>query len=230
MRDDTGVFRSGLRVFWLVMCVALTLPAWGEAPKTPPPAGSYVSDFAHVMTPLGIAHLNRLCGKVEHETHDRIDVVTVNSTGGKPIEEYAAQLQKSWKTGPREAMVVVAVGQRQRWIAARSGLEGVVSREELNKIGGQMVPLLRNNDFDGAMTESVDELAARMAESAGVKMKLLLPWGASALVPEEDRWLQPVTWGLTVLLFASLGVWAYASGLGDTMRQKMSRRTGGQRR
>lgn len=217
-------------VFLLLMCAVLSLSAWGQAAKAHPQAGSYVSDFAHVMTPRGIAHLNRLCGKVEHTTHDRIDVVTVQSTGGEPIEEYAAQLQAAWKTGPREAMVVVAVGQRQRWIAVQSGLEGVVSRAELNKISGEMVPLLRNNNFDGAMTVAVDELAAQMAASAGVKMKLLLPWGASAVVPEEDRWLQPVTWGLTVLLFASLGVWAYASGLGDTMRRKMSRRTGGQRR
>lgn len=228
MKDDKGVLRGDFRVVLLLLCAVL--PAWGQAVKTLPKRAGYVNDFAHVMTPKGTARLDRLCSKVERETNDRIDVVTVETTDGEPIEEYATQLQKAWKTGPREAMVVVAVGQRQRWIAAQSGLQGAVSRSELNKISGQMVPLLRNNDFDGAMTVAVDELAARMAESAGVKMNLRLPWGAPAVVPAEDRWVKSVTWGLTVLLFASLGVWAYASGLGDTMRRKLGKKTGGQRR
>ena len=228
MKGATGVLRGDFRVVFLLLCAAL--PAWGQGAKSLPKRAGYVSDFAHVMTPKGIARLDRLCGRVEHETHDRIDVVTVEKTGGEPIQEYAAQLQKAWKTGPREVMVVVAVGQRQRWIAEQSELEGVISRAELSKISGQMVPLLRSNNFDGAMTVAVDELAARMAESAGVKMKLRLPWGAPAVIPAEDRWLKPVTWGLTVLLFASLGVWAYASGMGDAMRRKIGKGTGGRRR
>jgi uncharacterized protein len=212
----------------LLACAAL--PACGQRAESLVRPKGYVGDFAHVISARTAARLNRLCGEVERETHDRIDLVTVTTTGGEPIEQYAVSLQKAWGRGDREAMVIVAVGQRQRWIAAQSGLATALSRTELNKISGQMVPMLRNNDFDGAMVLAANELAAGMTASAGVKMKLRLPWGAPAVVPDGDRWVKPAMWILSLVLFASLGVWAYASGLGDALRRKIWKRTGEERR
>lgn len=213
---------------WLLACAAF--PACGQRAGSLAKPTGYVGDFAHVMSARAAARLNRLCGEVDRETHDRIDLVTVKTTGGEPIEPYAESLQKAWGRGDREAMVIVAVGQRQRWIAAGSGLTQVLRRAELNKISGQMVPMLRDNDFDGAMTLAANELARGMTANAGVRMKPSLPWGAPAVVPVEDRWLEPVMVGLSVLLFASLGVWAYASGLGGAVRRKIWKGTGEERR
>lgn len=226
-QKNRGGVRAGFRTA-LLLCVAL--PAFGQSVKSLPQPVGYVSDFAQVMSPRTVARLNQLCGRVEQETHDRIDVVTVQRTGGEPIEQYAVNLQRAWKVGGREAMVLIAVGQRQRWIAAESALEAALSPADLEKISGQMVPMLRNNDFDGATTMAVEELAARMAQNAGVKMNVKLPWGVPAAVPAEDRWLKPLTCGLTVLMFASLGVWAYTAGLGDAVRRRMGKRMGRERR
>lgn len=206
--------------------LGMALPVCGQAASKLPRSQGYVSDFAHVLSARTTARLNRLCDEVENETHDRIDLVTVKTTDGEPIEQYAANLQQTWGRGPHEVMVVVAVGQRQRWIAAQVGLESALHPAEIEKISGQMVPMLRNNDFDGAMTLAVDELAAHLAASTGAKMNLHLPWGAPAVVPVEDRWLKPVTLVLSVLMFASLGLWVYASGMGDAVRRKMRKRTG----
>jgi uncharacterized protein len=211
----------------LLLCAAL--PAQGQRVESLPKPVGYVSDFAHVMSPGAIAKLNQLCSQVESETHDRIDVVTIETTGGEPMQQYVADLRRSWKSGKREAMVVVAVKDRQRLIAAGPGLEAFLPRAELNKISGQMVPMLRNNDFDGAMNLAVAELAARMGNSAGVKMGLRLPWGAPAAAPAKYGWLRPVTWGLVLLLFVSLGVWAYASEAGDAIRRKLGKRGRGKR-
>lgn len=213
--------RVGFGVLLVLVCAAF--PAWGEGTTSLPKPEGYVSDFAHVMSAKTIARLNRLCGEIEHKTHDRIDVVTVTSTDGEPIEEYATALQQAWRQGDREAMVMVAVGQRQRWIAAESGLARALPPAEIEKVSWQMVPMLRNNDFDGAMIVAVNELGAQMAESAGVKMNLRLPWGTPTTVPVEYRWIRPVTWGLTILLFASLGVWVYASELGDSLRRRIGK-------
>ncbi len=213
-----------------VLLLCISLPVWGQPVKTLPRPAKYVSDFAHVMSPGATRRLNRLCGRVERKTHDRIDVVTVVTTGKEPIEQYAANLQRAWKTGGREAMVVVAVRDRRRWIAASGGLRAALPRAVLNRISGQMVPMLRNNDFDGAMTLAVDELGARMARNAGVKMNLRLPWGAPAAAPARDAWATPVMEILGALLVASFLVWAYASGLPEVLRRKMNRGTGRKRR
>lgn len=222
---------AGLAMAILLLCVPA--PVWAQTAKSLPKPVGCVSDFAHVMSPATIAQLNQICGEVAQKTHGRIDVVTVQTTDGEPIEQYAAELQRSWMTGNHEVMVIVAVGQRQRWIAVENGLEPVFSGADLTSVSGAMVPMLRSNDFDGAMALAVKELAARMARHAGVKMDLQLSQGAPAQVPatppEQDAWLQPLTWGLAVLLLVSLGVWVYASGLGDTVLRKMSRSTGRER-
>lgn len=211
--------RVDLRVLLLLVWAAF--PVWAQGAVKLPKRVGYVSDFAHVMSARRIERLDQLCGEIERRTHDRIDVVTVTSTDGKPIEQYATALQQDWGQGDREAMVIVAVSQRQRWIAVESGLAGALPPAEIAKIDGQMVPMLRNNDFDGAMMLAVNELGAQMASSAGVKMHLQLPWGAPPKVPAEYRWIRPVTWGLTILLFASLAVWVYVSELGDRLRRRL---------
>ena len=225
MANGNKTMVRGLRVDFrvLLLLVCAVLPGWGQGRRSLPKPEGYVSDFAHVMSAKSIGRLDRLCGEIEQRTHDRIDVVTVTSTDNERIEQYAAGLQQAWGFGDREAMVIVAVGQRQRWIAVESGLARALSPAEIEKISGQMVPMLRNNDFDGAMTLAVDELGARMADRAGVKMNLRLPWGAPASVPVKYRWIGPVTWGLTILLIVSLAVWAYASELGDRLRRRLGK-------
>ncbi|MGC8548938.1 MAG: TPM domain-containing protein [Acidobacteriaceae bacterium] len=221
VRTGRGL-RGDFRVLLLLLFAASS--AWGQGTTSLPKRAGYVSDFAHVMSAKTIGRLDALCGEIERRTHDRIDVVTVTSTDGEPIEQYANALQEAWRQGDREAMVMVAVGQRQRWIAAESGLAQALPPAEIEKISGQMVPMLRNNDFDGAMMLAVNELGARMAASAGVRMHLETPWGAPASVPAEYRWIRPVTWGLTILLFASLAVWAYTSEIGDSLRRRLGKR------
>lgn len=221
MRRIRRILQADFSVFLLLFSAAL--PGWGQPVKSLQKPAGYVSDFAHVMSARSIARLNKLCGEIERKTHDRIDVVTVKTTGGEPIEQYAAALQEAWGDGSHEAMVLVATGQRQRWISAESGLARALPPVAIEKISGQMVPMLRNNDFDGAMMLAVKELGAQMAASAGVKMDLRLPWGAPVSIPREDRWIRPVTWGLTILLFASLGIWAYASEVGDRLRRRFGK-------
>jgi uncharacterized protein len=226
--DDKAKVRpaQGLRVDFrgLLLLVCVAFPAWGQGTARLPKREGYVSDFAHVMSAKTITRLDRLCGEIERRTHDRIDVVTVTSTDGEPIEQYATSLQQAWRQGDREAMVIVAVGQRQRWIAVESGLAGALPPAEIVKISGQMVPMLRNNDFDGAMILAVNELGAQMGANSGVKMHLQTPWGAPATVPAKYRWIRPVTWGLTILLFASLAVWAYTSELCDSLRRRLGKK------
>ena len=205
--------------------MAVVLPVYGQAAgRLPQPVG-HVSDFAHVMSPATIAKLNELCARVERQAHSRVDVVTVKTTAGESIQAYAANLERAWTLGHREVMVVVAVKQRQRWIAASSGLVKVLPRKELNRISWQMVPMLRKNDFDGALTLAVDELAVKIAKSADVNLNVHLPWQArvAAQRTKHADWLQPVTVVLAVMLVVSFVIWVFSSGLlgaGQRKRKK----------
>jgi uncharacterized protein len=199
-------------------CLALGLPARAQAVKDLPRPTDYVSDLAHVMSPATIARLDKVCGEVDHEAHAQIAVVTINTTDGLPIQQYAVQLEDAWKVGPkatdRGLIILIAVQDRKRWIETGYGLEGVLPDALVGQIGRQMVPYLRENDFDSALTLAVDETSQVIAKDAGVKLKPLTRQGAEmAQKPQHLSFLQVVGVFLFILMVIALLIWAGSSGL-----------------
>ena len=74
--------------------------AWGEAVKDLPQPTSYVSDFAHVLSPQTVAELESLCSQLDHSTANaKIAVVTVRNLDGEDSAQYANELEDHWKMG-----------------------------------------------------------------------------------------------------------------------------------
>jgi len=170
--------------------------------KDLPQPTDYVSDFAHVMSPTAIRQIGLLCGQVDQQAHAQIAVVTVNTTNGLPVQDYGVQLYEKWKIGAkgsdRGVLILIATQDRKRWIATGYGLESILPDGKVGQIGRQMVPLLRNNDFDGALTLAVDEVAQIIASDAGVKLTPLTPQG------REYTEAQPVHLSLGKLIVGAI--------------------------
>jgi uncharacterized protein len=151
--------------------------------KDLPKPTDYVSDLAHVMSPTVKQQLGLICGQIDHEAHAQIAVVTVKTTNGTPIGDYVVQLEEAWKVGPKSSdrgvIVLVAVNDRKRYISTGYGLESILPDSRVGQIGRQMVPMLRNNDFDGALTLAVDEISQIIAGDAGVRLTPLTRQGAA---------------------------------------------------
>jgi uncharacterized protein len=178
-----GMLRLRVRAWIVLLALACAVvPAFGQAVKDLPKPTDYVSDLAHVMSPAVKLRLNRLCGQVDHEAHAQIAVVTVNTTNGEEIQPYAVELEDAWKVGNKQdrgVILLVAVNDRKRWIETGYGLEGILPDGRVGQIGRAMVPMLRNNDFDGAFTLGVDEISQIIANDAGVKLQPLTRQGAA---------------------------------------------------
>jgi uncharacterized protein len=197
----------------ILLCAA---PAHSQAVKDLPRPTDYVSDYAHVMSAQAIDQLNHLCGEVDHEAHAQIAVVTVNTTNGEPIQQYAVELEDAWKVGPkgsdRGVIVLLAVKDRHRWIETGFGLEGILPDGKVGEIGRQMVPMLRNNDFDGAVTLAVDEISQIIAQDAGVKLQPLTQGGAAQQQPHAT--VGQIIGGIVFLIFVLIFlIWAGGHGL-----------------
>jgi len=67
-------------------------------------------------------------------------------------------------------LILLAVRDHQRRIEVGYGLEGILPDGKLGDIGREMVPQLRANDFDGAVTLAVDEVAQVIAADAKVTL------------------------------------------------------------
>lgn len=198
----------------LVLCAAL--PAWSQAVKDLPKPTDYVSDFAHVMSQAAIDQLDRVCGEVDHEAHAQIAVVTVNNMNGESPDQYAVDLEDAWKVGPKNSdrgvIVLVSVQDRHRFILTGFGLEGILPDGKVGEIGRQMVPMLRANDFDGAMTLAVDEISQIISQDAGIQLKPLTQWGAAQQRPHAST--GQVIGGIVFLVLVVIFLlWAGGSGL-----------------
>ncbi len=166
--------RSGAALAVSLLCVtALCQPV-----KSLPRPTDYVSDLAHVMSPTVKQQINRLCGQVDHQANAQIAVGTVETTDDEPIEQYAVDLYQAWGIGKkgikegsdRGVLILFAVKDRKRFISTGYGLEGILPDATVSAIGRQMVPMLRNNDFDGAVSLAVNQISQIIARDAGVTL------------------------------------------------------------
>jgi uncharacterized protein len=201
---------------WLAGSVCAPAPAFAQAVKDLPRPTDYVSDDAHVVSAQAIDQLNHLCGEVDHEAHAQIAVVTVDTTNGEPIQQYAVELEDAWKVGPkgsdRGVIVLLAVKDRRRWIETGYGLEGILPDGKVGEISRQTVPMLRNNDFDGAVTLAVDEISQIIAQDAGVQLQPLTRWGAQQQQPHAT--VGQIIGGIVFLILVVIFlIWAGGSGL-----------------
>jgi uncharacterized protein len=173
---------TGFRVKLSTSFLLLTLlagftasAALAEAVDSLPKPTDYVSDNAHVLSAETVARLDRLCTQLDHSAANaQVAVVTVRTLDGTDAADYANQLETKWKMGTkgsdRGVLVLLAVDDHKRRIEVGYGLEGILPDAKIGDIGREMVPYLRANDFDSAVTLAVSQVGQVIAEDAKVSL------------------------------------------------------------
>ena len=135
---------------------------------------NYVSDFAGVLNSATQSQLNDLCRQIDQKAHAQIAIVTVKSTDGDDIVSYAVALYQAWGIGPKSSdrgvLVLIAVQDRKYWAAVGYGLEPILPDGKVGGFGREAVPLLRNEDFNGAATLFASRVANVIAQDAGITL------------------------------------------------------------
>ena len=167
--------RRNFKLLTLLLSLALPFVALGEDAKSLPRPTDYVSDFAHVLSPEAVSRMNRICTQLDRSAANaQVAIVTVNSLDGADPSEWANDLETKWKMGrkgsDRGVLILLAVKDHKRRIEVGYGLEGILPDARLGDIGREMVPSLRANDFDGAVSGALDELAQTIATDAKVSL------------------------------------------------------------
>ena len=139
-----------------------------------PSPTNYVNDFAGVLSAETQASLNTLCAQLDRQAHAQVAVVTVKTLAGEPIENFATALEDKWKVGKkgtdRGLLLILATEDRKYRIEVGYGLEGILPDGRVGDIGRQMIPYLGQNDFDGAISMAVRQMAGVIAADAGVTL------------------------------------------------------------
>jgi len=140
-----------------------------------PQPTDYVSDYAHVLSPQAVARLDALCAQLDHsQANAQIAVVTIRTLDGDEQADYATRLYSKMKIGKkgsdRGLLLLLAVDDHKRQIIVGYGLEGILPDGKVGDIGREMVPGLRANDYDGAVTQAVGQVAQVIAADAKITL------------------------------------------------------------
>ena len=189
-----GFRRASSTVFRLLLAGLLgffVTQARAEQVKDLPQPTDYVSDYAHVLSAQTIAQLDGICAQLDHsKANAQIAVVTVHNLNGDDAADFADDLETKWKMGrkgsDKGALVLLAVDDHKYRIEVGYGLEGILPDGKVGDIGREMVPYLRANDYDSAVSLAVGQVAQVIAADAGVSLTDQ-PAVAAAPVQQENH-------------------------------------------
>ncbi len=109
-----------------------------------PEHDGYVTDQAGVLWNEEIENLEQLLSQIEESTTVEIAILTVQSTKGITISDYATQVGQAWGVGKGDIdnglMIVAAIKDRKWFMATGYGLEGSVSDALAKRIGEKNFP------------------------------------------------------------------------------------------
>ncbi len=165
------LFAKAIRVAIVLLALPLLLHTEPVSQLHPT---DYVNDFAHVLDADTIAQLDNICQQIEQKAHAQIAVVTVNSLDGSDIESYAVDLYKKWGIGSKATdhgvLILLSVQDRRARIEVGYGLEPILPDGKTGSFGREAVPLLKQNDYNGAILLMTSRVAGVIAQDAGIEL------------------------------------------------------------
>jgi uncharacterized protein len=171
----------------LPIALALFLWSWPltavDVNSLPAPTG-YVDDFAHVLSPGDQAQLTAFCGSVERQLGVQFALVTVDTIGNTPVEDFAVQLARKWGIGDRKTsqgvLLLLVIRDHKSDIETGRGIEPYINDGFAGGTLRSMRPRLRTGDYGAALLEGARAMAQQIAVGKGI------PFSADA-VPVPSR-------------------------------------------
>ena len=157
-------------LLWLALALAMA-PA---AAQTFPKFTGFVVDDANVLDPETEAALTAKLDSLQRDTKRQLVVATIADLQGYPLADYGYRLGRAWGVGLKEAdngaILFIApnepTGQRGPRLEVGYGLEPILTDAFASSVTmGQMSPMLRAGDIQGAMIAGTDSIIAQLRAS-----------------------------------------------------------------
>jgi uncharacterized protein len=161
----------------VILTVWSAVPAAGSvaAPNLPVPS-EYVDDLAGVVNAQDKHSLNGILQELEQKTGVQYIILTVQTTGGIPIEDFSINLaHNQWKLGQKGKdnglLFTLAVKDRAYRFEVGYGLEGFITDRFAGQVGRDvLVPYLKKGQYSQGIYEVNLRIVQRIAQEAGVQL------------------------------------------------------------
>ena len=157
-------------IFIVYLCVSIP---WTQA--TLPEPRYYVEDHANVIQSDHERSLNGFLQELEQKTGIQYIVLTVQTTGGIPIEQFAIELAQNWKLGQKGKdsglLFVIAMQDRHYRFEVGYGLEGIITDQYCGSVGRNVLkPQLQSNHISLGIYEANITVIDHLANALGAQM------------------------------------------------------------
>jgi len=203
------VFFASLTVLLLISATAISSSGRADLPMP----SHYVEDYANVINSSDEQSLNGILQELEQKTGTQYIILTVESTGGLPIEQFSIELAEKWKLGQagkdNGMLFTLATKDRKYRFEVGYGLEGFITDQYCGRVGRDiLVPYIRKGNYSGGIYEANLQIVQKIASQFGVTLT-----GMPKLAPvpaERTRQGLPCCSALPILflfliLFGGLG-------------------------
>jgi uncharacterized protein len=145
--------------------------------------------LANVLNASDKEALESLCTQVDRELGAQFSLVTINTLGGEPIEEFTLELGRKWGVGNKQnegLLLLLVIQDHKDRIEVGRGLEPYITDGFSGGTLREMRPLMRQGDYGGALSEAVRALAERIAEGKNIQFAAASPDREQRPAPRED--------------------------------------------
>ncbi len=133
----------------------------------------YVEDYANVINDSDEQSLNGILQELEQKTGAQYIILTVKTTEGVPLQQFAIELTDKWKLGQKGKdngmLFVLAAADRKYRFEVGYGLEGFITDQYCGQIGRDvLVPYLKKGDYGKGIYQANLQIVQKIAKQSGV--------------------------------------------------------------
>lgn len=149
-----------------------TLAAFGKIPSAT--KEFYVNDYAGVFSDTWKEELCKAGEQLYEDTTAQLVVLTVDTTDGEDISDYAVETGRKWGIGSKKknngVLIVLSVSDRKVWVSVGYGLEGKLPDSKTGRLLDEYaVPSYKNNQFEKGTVELYYALLNEIREEYGLE-------------------------------------------------------------
>lgn len=135
----------------------------------------YVEDDASVISSYQEEKLNLLLNELEQKTGIQFIVLTINTTGGIPIEQYSIELAEQWKLGQKGKdngfLLTIALNDRKYRFEVGYGLEGFLTDQYCGRVGRDvLVPAMKRRQYSEGIYQATLAVVNKIATHYNVQL------------------------------------------------------------
>lgn len=159
------LLKSTVGFLWILIVPLFVL---AETAQPTPMPGSFVHDFAGVISDERKAEIQLQAQRLKDEFKTEIAVVTIDSLQGEDSFDYSTRMARSWGIGSKEndvrgLLILVAVNDRKTAFRTSRHIEGELPDGVTGEISRRMNASFKNNDFGGGLSAGMSLILGRLS-------------------------------------------------------------------